>query len=131
MLPPQFGFAIEYTDSVASLRYYQPDFAVVLADDTRQLVETKGREDPDVPFKDRAARTWCENATALTGATWQYGKVPQAGFESLQPDAYSDLLVSRRNREAPRLVRRHRTSRRAPSSANRKKITLASGDFIV
>ena len=29
-LPSQFGFAIEYTDSAASLRYYEPDFVAVL-----------------------------------------------------------------------------------------------------
>jgi type III restriction enzyme len=91
--PPQFGFAIEYTDSVASLRYYQPDFAVVLLDGTRHLVETKGREDPDVPYKDGPAQVWCENATALTDAEWHYAKVPQLGFESRQPEAFADLAV--------------------------------------
>ena len=31
-LPLQFGFAIEYTDSAASLRYDEPDFVAVLND---------------------------------------------------------------------------------------------------
>lgn len=92
-LPPQFGFAIEYTDSVASLRYYQPDFALVLFDGSHKLVETKGREDPDVPHKDRAARLWCENATRLTGVPWSYLKVPQSGFDRLEPNLFADLLV--------------------------------------
>lgn len=92
-MSPQFGFAIEYTDSVASLRYYEPDFVVVLDDGTNRLVETKGREDPDVQHKDRAAQLWCENATALTGVTWRYVKVPQTGFDSLEPTAFADLAV--------------------------------------
>ncbi|MGH7515079.1 MAG: hypothetical protein ACREOQ_19410, partial [Gemmatimonadales bacterium] len=92
-LPPQFGFAIEYTDSAASLRYYEPDFIAVLEDGSRRLIETKGREDPDVAHKDRAARLWCENATQLTGQEWRYLKVPQAGFDKLQPAAYGDLVV--------------------------------------
>jgi type III restriction enzyme len=92
-LPPQFGFAIEYTDSTASLRYYEPDFAAVLEDGSRRLIETKGREDPDVAHKDRAARLWCENATQLTGQAWRYVKVPQSGFDKLQPSAFSDLVV--------------------------------------
>lgn len=92
-LPPQFGFAIEYTDSAASLRYYEPDFAAILADGSRRLIETKGREDPDVAHKDRAARLWCENATLLTGNAWKYLKVPQAGFDRLEPTLYSDLQV--------------------------------------
>ncbi|MDQ3136910.1 MAG: hypothetical protein M3Q93_04920, partial [Gemmatimonadota bacterium] len=92
-LPPQFGFAIEYTDSAASLRYYEPDFVAVLDDGSHRLIETKGREDPDVAHKDRAARLWCENATQLTGRAWGYLKVPQAGFEKLQPSVYADLVV--------------------------------------
>ena len=92
-LPEQFGFSIEYTDAAGNLRYYEPDFAVVLGDGTRYLVETKGREDIDVAHKDRAARIWCENATLLTGASWSYLKVPQKEFESLQPSDFADVLV--------------------------------------
>lgn len=92
-LPEPFGFAIDYTDAVSNLRYYQPDFVVVLNDSTHYLVETKGREDIDVAHKDRAAQLWCENATVLTGTTWKYLKVPQKEFEALQPALFSDLLV--------------------------------------
>lgn len=92
-LPSQFGFAIEYTDSTASLRYYEPDFVAVLADGTHRLIETKGREDPDVAHKDRAAALWCENASMLTPHRWSYLKVPQAGFEKLQPASFVELSV--------------------------------------
>ena len=66
---------------------------LVLADGSHRLVETKGREDPDVAHKDRAARLWCENAAQLTTQGWHYLKVPQAGFDRLQPTLFSDLLV--------------------------------------
>jgi type III restriction enzyme len=92
-LPSQFGFAIEYTDSAASLRYYEPDFVAVLADESCRLIETKGREDPDVAYKDRAARLWCANATQLTAQNWSYVKVPQVGFDKLQPTSFADLVV--------------------------------------
>ena len=92
-LPAQFGFVIEYTDSAASLRYYEPDFVAILADRSHRLIETKGREDPDVAHKDRAARLWCENATQLTPQRWSYVKVPQAGFDRLQPTSFADLTV--------------------------------------
>src|SRR5207248_2462440 len=46
-LPPQFGFAIEYTDSAGNLRYYEPDFVVARGVADYFLVETKGREDVD------------------------------------------------------------------------------------
>lgn len=92
-LPRQFGFAIEYTDNAANLRYYEPDFVARLDGGALYLVETKGQEDLDVAHKDRAAQLWCENATLLTGQAWRYLKVPQAGFETLNPDEFEDLAV--------------------------------------
>jgi type III restriction enzyme len=94
-LPAQFGFVIEYTDSKGSLRYYEPDFVAVLDDGSHRVIETKGREDPDVAHKDRAAGLWCENATTLTGQVWKYVKVPQVGFDQLQPVGFADLGVFR------------------------------------
>jgi type III restriction enzyme len=92
-LPEQFGFSIEYTDSVGNLRYYEPDFVAVLSNGSHYLIETKGREDPDVSHKDHAARLWCENATRLTSTSWAYLKVLQSEFEGLLPTEFSDLLV--------------------------------------
>jgi type III restriction enzyme len=92
-LPDPFGFTIQYTDSVGSLRYYEPDFVARLRDGAHYLIETKGREDPDVPHKDRAARIWCENAARLTGTDWIYLKVLQKDFDGLQPDQFADLAV--------------------------------------
>jgi type III restriction enzyme len=92
-LPEQFGFSIEYTDNAANLRYYYPDFAARLENGERWLVETKGAETVEVAHKDRAAALWCENATALTGTTWRYLKVPQKEFTKLQPSEFADLEV--------------------------------------
>jgi type III restriction enzyme len=97
-IPEPFGFAIEYTDAVSNLRYYEPDFVVVTNNGNHYLVETKGREDIDVVHKDRAAQIWCENATDLTGTGWNYIKVPQKDFETLQPTHFADLLVFKSNK---------------------------------
>ncbi|MCI0681993.1 MAG: DEAD/DEAH box helicase family protein [Gemmataceae bacterium] len=94
-LPEQFGFVIEYTDSLGNLRYYEPDFVVVHQPETHYLVETKGQEDVNVAHKDRAARLWCDNATTLTGVAWEYLKVRQTDYQSLQPTQFADLLVLR------------------------------------
>lgn len=93
-LPQRFGFTIEYTDSATNLRYYEPDFIAVDSAGIHFVVETKGREDIDVAFKDRAARAWCENATLLTETTWQYVKVPQLEFEKLQPTELSEVAIA-------------------------------------
>src|SRR5581483_11565137 len=84
-LPEQFGFAIEYTDSVGNVRYYEPDFVVLTSDGWRYIAETKGLEDTNVVNKDRAAKLWCENTTTLTGKPWAYVKVLQTAFKKLQP----------------------------------------------
>jgi type III restriction enzyme len=93
-LPGRFGFAIEYTDSAANLRYFEPDFVAVDGDNLRHLIETKGLEDIDVAHKDRAAAIWCENATRLTGTAWCYVKVPQAEFGKLQPSDLADVRLT-------------------------------------
>jgi type III restriction enzyme len=93
-LPTRFGFTIEYTDSATNLRYYEPDFAVVDRAGVHYVIETKGREDIDVAFKDRAATIWCENATLLTGRTWTYVKVPQIAYVQLQPNELADVVLA-------------------------------------
>ena len=92
-LPEQFGFAIEYTDSVGNLRYYEPDFVVLTSDGTHYIVETKGLEDTNVVNKDRAAKLWCENTTKLTGHPWAYLKILQTAYKKLQPTQFEDLFV--------------------------------------
>ena len=76
-----------------NLRSYYPDF--VALDDAGQhwLIETKGMESAEVSQKDSAAENWCENATNLTSAKWRYVKVPQKGFEVLQPRRLADLAA--------------------------------------
>ncbi len=92
-LPERFNFVIPYTDSVANLRYYEPDFVAVTSDGLHHLIETKGREDVDVKNKDRAARLWCENATILTGTEWVYKIIRQKEFEQLHPNDFEDLIA--------------------------------------
>ncbi len=59
----------------------------------RWLIETKGMEGPEVAYKDRAARLWCENASRLTGSEWRYLKVLQTEFGKLQPADFYDLMA--------------------------------------
>ncbi|MBI1924369.1 DEAD/DEAH box helicase family protein, partial [Candidatus Poribacteria bacterium] len=92
-LPEPFGFAIEYTDAAANLRYYYPDFVVRLTNGENWIVETKGQETLEAERKAAAAQIWCENATMLTGTAWQYLKVPQKDFERLQPSLFSDVVM--------------------------------------
>lgn len=92
-LPQAFGFAIEYIDAGKNLKSYYPDFVSVDYQGVHCLLETKGQETTDVLRKDAAASQWCENATKLTGTSWNYLKVPQKEFEALQATRLADLAA--------------------------------------
>ena len=92
-LPEQFGFCIQYTDTLTNIRNYFPDFLVKTDDDSYWIIETKGREDVDVQHKDSAALNWCQTAAALTGKPWNYMKVLQSVFEELHPETFAELLI--------------------------------------
>ena len=92
-LPQPFGFSIDYVDFGMNLRSYYPDFVALDSPGQHWLIETKGMESSEVSQKDAAAENWCENASALTGKVWRYRKVPQKGFEVLQPRHFGDLAA--------------------------------------
>ena len=92
-IPDQFGFCVQYTDTLANIRNYFPDFIAVAEDGTKWIVETKGREDIEVRLKDNAAMNWCKAATELTKEQWRYLKVPQKEFEGLHPDTFEELIA--------------------------------------
>ena len=92
-LPMQLGFCIQYTDTLANIRNYFPDFIAINKDGSHWIIETKGREDVDVALKDQAAINWCNAATELTGTRWKYLKVLQKAFEDLRPDDFEELVT--------------------------------------
>jgi type III restriction enzyme len=78
-------------DGEANLRYYEPDFIARDASGAYWLLETKGREDPDVAFKNARAEKWCEDVTALTGEQWNFQIIKQKDFQLIKPRTLSDL----------------------------------------
>jgi hypothetical protein len=58
-------------------------------------------ESAEVSQKDAAAENWCENATNLTDTQWRYLKIPQKGFEVLQPRHLADLAALRSPQQSP------------------------------
>lgn len=70
---------IDYLQSGGRLAFYTPDFLIRRTDGHYLLVETKGREDRDVPRKARAAQAWCQSASTRK-VKWEYLYVPQGVF---------------------------------------------------
>jgi len=82
---------IDYLTADQRLAFYTPDFFVRMAGGEYALVETKGRQDSDVPRKARAAVEWCK-AASKSGTAWQYVFVPQAIMEGLTGNQFGDLI---------------------------------------
>ena len=84
--------SIEYLDSETNLRFYEPDFVAVGNNGIHWLLETKGREDLDVQYKNERAERWCEDVSHLTGIEWRFLMIPQKQFEKLNPQNFTDLV---------------------------------------
>jgi type III restriction enzyme len=82
---------IDYLTNDHRLAFYTPDFFVRDLEGSYYLVETKGRQDQDVPRKASAAVEWCKTASR-TGTSWRYVFVPQAIMEGLTSSRFADLV---------------------------------------
>ncbi|MGH8042827.1 MAG: DEAD/DEAH box helicase [Rudaea sp.] len=91
------GFKIDYVRANGELSNYVPDFIVKTTDGTICIVETKGREELDLPQKMQRLAQWCVDATAADkverGLKYRFVFVDQAGFETHQPRDFSGLVA--------------------------------------
>ena len=83
------GFKLDYVRSDGDLSNYIPDFLVRTPEGTVYIVETKGREEIDLPQKMKRLKEWCADATAASqavgGPEYRSLFVDQAGFEKHTP----------------------------------------------
>ena len=78
------------------LSTYTPDFIVRTTDVTVWLVETKGREELDLPQIMARIKLWCADATAAedNGQRYDFVFVDQAGFEKHTPATFVALAAT-------------------------------------
>ncbi|MES1255616.1 MAG: DEAD/DEAH box helicase family protein [Acidobacteriota bacterium] len=83
------GFKLDYVKADGDLSNYTPDFLVRSTDGTVYVIETKGREEIDVPQKMARLRQWCSDATAASASddvvVCRFVYVDQKSFEQHQP----------------------------------------------
>lgn len=95
------GFKLDYVRADGDLAHYVPDFLVRTGDGTVYVIETKGRQELDLPHKMARLKLWCEDATAAStargGPGYRFLYVDQQGFEAHQPKALGDLVASFRD----------------------------------
>lgn len=91
------GFKIDYVKTDGDISNYIPDFIVKTTDGTIWIVETKGREELDLPRKMARLRQWCEDATTASeaegGAAYRFVYVDQIGYERHPPKSFGGLVA--------------------------------------
>lgn len=90
------GFKMDYVRADGDLSNYVPDFLVKTPDGTVWIIETKGREELDLPHKMARLRQWCVDATAASqaegGPRYRFVYVDQAGYELNPPATFASLV---------------------------------------
>lgn len=92
------GFKLDYVRADGDLSNYVPDFLVRTTDGKIWVVETKGREELDVPQKMTRLRQWCADATEAStreaGATYGFVYVDQESFKAHKPNSFAGLVAA-------------------------------------
>jgi type III restriction enzyme len=92
------GFKLDYVKANGELSTYTPDFIVRTADGRVWLVETKGREELDLPQKMARLKQWCDDATDASqeqgGTRYGFVYVDRAGFEAHRPTDFGGLIAA-------------------------------------
>lgn len=89
------GFHLDYVKGNGDLSTYTPDFLVRDAADRVWIVETKGREEIDLPQKMARLRLWCGDANLAAGEErYGYVFVDQESFDRHKPTSFAGLIAA-------------------------------------
>lgn len=86
-------FKLDYVNADGGVSNYYPDFLVKVSKEEIYIVETKGRDDLDVPPKMRRLRQWCEDINqAQREARYDFIYVDEENFNKYKPSSFRDLI---------------------------------------
>jgi len=86
-------FKLDYVKADGDISNYYPDFMVKPSAKRIVIVETKGREDLDVPLKMARLRQWCEDVNRVqTDVEYDFVYVDEESFEKYKPTSFRQLL---------------------------------------
>lgn len=87
------SFKLDYVNSHGDISNYYPDFLVKLNDGRVVVVETKGREELDLPQKMQRLKQWCSDVNAVqTQLVYDFVYVDEVSFDKYQPKTFDSLL---------------------------------------
>ncbi len=94
-------FKLDYVNADGDISNYYPDFLVKLSDRKMFIVETKGREDLDVPRKMARLRQWCEDINRVQSeVAYDFVYVDEEGFGKYKPASFRQLVDGFREYQA-------------------------------
>ena len=90
------GFKLDYVKSNGDLSNYTPDFIVRTTDGKVWIIETKGRQELDLPQKMARLKQWCADASAAeeNGPQYDFVFVDQNSFEKHAPKTFVALATT-------------------------------------
>jgi len=95
------GFKLDYVKADGDISNYYPDFVVRETGGELWIVETKGREEIDLPQKMARLAQWCADATEASkadgGPAYGFVFVDEAGFEAHKPPTFAGLVATFRD----------------------------------
>ena len=85
-------FKIDYKNADGNISDYYPDFVVKKNDKEVFIIETKGREDLDVPLKTQRLKQWCEDLNkAQKKVKYDFIYVDEESFDKYHPSTFEEL----------------------------------------
>lgn len=85
-------FKIDYKNADGNLSDYYPDFIVKKNEREVFIIETKGREDLDVPLKTQRLKQWCEDINkSQKKIKYDFIYVDEESFEKYKPSTFEEL----------------------------------------
>ena len=88
-------FKLDYVNADGNISNYYPDFFVKLNDKSIVIVETKGREDLDVPPKMQRLKQWCEDINQVqSDVIYDFVFVDEESFKQYSPKSFEELAAN-------------------------------------
>jgi type III restriction enzyme len=95
------GFKLDYVNSDGNISNYIPDFIVKVTEKAIFIVETKGREELDVPLKMARLKQWCEDTNRdQQGVRYGFVYVDEESYKKYRPKTFADVVKSFREYQA-------------------------------
>ena len=88
------NFKLDYVKSNGDISNYYPDFIVKKSKNQIYIVETKGLEDLDVPFKIARLKQWCEDVNKISKIKIDFVFVDEESFYKYPPSSFDSLVRS-------------------------------------